>query len=166
MGKVLLAINDTEPDPNAFRYALELCQRMKADLKVIQPVGTQDFDGCFARLKQAAGKVRCYFENSMAAAAFAEAGEFESAKQLMNEMTRKMNPLLSLCAESGIRCDFVMCSGKSREVITDYVLKNKDILIVVYETAKNDETSKNERQIKKELQSLTNKLSIPVVVVP
>lgn len=167
MSTVLLAVNGPIPDANTLQYALDLCRRIQADLKVLQIIQSKEVGAFFRKFKEVADKARYFFEGSMAATAFAEMGEFESARQLMEEAEHNMQNMLPQNGETGIQSELVMIAGKSEEVIVNYVQENKDIVLAVYDCVEDKNAKKkSKRQISREVQALTKKMAIPVVIVP
>ena len=47
MKKVLLAIDGIKPDVKAFRYALQMCKRIKAELNVLHLIGPHPSENYF-----------------------------------------------------------------------------------------------------------------------
>lgn len=165
MEKVLLAINGTTPNKKSFKYAIDLCMRIKADLKVLQVVNPQNFDGCIAKIKHTANNAKRFFESSMMAATFAEAGEHETAGTLMDQARRNTNKLLPESTKAGVSCELLIKSGDTTEEIVNYVRENKDIVIAIYDTPRKNPNNSNKKQSNIDLESITKGLSIPVVMV-
>ena len=165
MEKVLLAIDGITPDKKAFNYAVELCSRIKAELNVLQIISSQNannfFDKAIIRVKHA----KLFFEGTMLAATFAEAGELETAADLMNQALANINKLLPESEKSGISCHLTMKSGNPREEIVRFVREHKDVVIAVYDPAGEKEQNTSKRKIKKLIQSITDALPIPLVMV-
>lgn len=165
MGTVLLAINGITPDEKAFKYAVDLCMRMKADLQVLQVVNPQDFGGYLSKIKSTANYARRYVEGSIMAATFAEAGEHETAVSLMDQATKNTSKLLNTSTRAGVSCDLLVREGDSTEEIVNYVRDNKDIVVAVYDAPRGNDPKSRARQIKTDLRSITKGLPIPVVMV-
>ncbi|MBU0484512.1 MAG: universal stress protein [Proteobacteria bacterium] len=165
MEKVLLAIDGTTPDQKAFKYAVDLCMRIKADLKVLQVVSPQDFGGYISKIKTKANKAKRFIEESMMAATFAEAGEHETASAMMEEAERNLRKLLPESARAGVTCDLLVRSGDTTKEIVNYVRDNKDIVIAVYDAPRGNDPKSSARKIKNDLKSITKGLTIPVVMV-
>ena len=165
MEKVLLAIDGITPDKKAFNYAVELCTRIKAELNVLQIIRSQDVNGFLAKAKNSANQAKLFFEGSMMAAAFAEAGEHETANDLMNEALKNINKLLPESEKSGIPCHLTMKSGNPSEEIVRFVQEHKDVVIAVYDPPGEKDRDISDRKIKKMIRSITDALSIPLVMV-
>ena len=75
MRKILLAINGIQPNQKVFSYAVQLCKQIKADLLVLQIVAGGDLKGRLDLFGKKAHRVMKILEDSMTAAAFAEAGD-------------------------------------------------------------------------------------------
>lgn len=165
MEKVLLVIDGVAPDRKVFNYALELCLRIKAELKVLQIVRGQSLVNCFKTIKNTADQARQYFESSMMATAFAQAGEHETADDIMSEALKNFNKLLPEAGKIGVLCHHTMKSGATREEVVNYVRENKDVVIAVYDSAGENNPKSQGRKKKNALQSISRALSVPVVMV-
>lgn len=164
MEKVLLAIDGITPDKKAFNYAVELCMRIRAELQVLHIVNPQKITGCLELVKNTVSQVGQFFEDSMMAVTFAEAGEHDTADALMSEALKNIKKLLPESEKAGVPCHLTMTSGNAREEIVSFVRENKDVVIAVYDTM-NDELESSARKKKNALKSITKALSIPVVTV-
>jgi len=165
MEKVLLAIDGVTPDQKTFRYAVELCTRIKAELDVLQVIRSKNLAGYLAKAKNKANQARLFFEGTMMAATFAEAGEHETADDLMNEALKNINKLLPESENSGIACHLTMKSGDPKEEIVRFVQENKDVVIAVYDPPGEKASTRGDRKIQKFIQSITDVLPIPLVMV-
>lgn len=165
MEKVLLAIDGIAPDKKAFRYAVDLCTRIKAELDVLQVVRSKNLTGYLAKAKNTATQARLFFEGTMMATAFAEAGEHETADALMDEALKNINKLLPESENSGISCHLTMKSGDPKQEIVRFVQENKDVVIAVYDPPGERASKKGNRKIQKFIQSITDALPIPLVMV-
>lgn len=165
MEKVLLAIHGITPDKKAFKYAVDLCMRIKADLKVLQVVSPPNIGGYISKIKITANNAKRFLEDSMIAATFAEAGDHETARALMDQARRNTNKLLPESTKAGVACELLVRSGDTTEEIVNYVRENKDIVIAVYDAPRENDKNSGKLQRKSELKSITKGLSIPVVMI-
>jgi len=165
MEKVLLAIDGITPDKKAFNYAVELCSRIKAELNVLQIIRSQNANNFFDKAISRAKHAKLFFEGTMVAATFAEAGEHETAANLMNQALANINKLLPESEKSGISCHLTMKSGNPSEEIVRFLQEHKDVVIAVYDPTIEKEQNTSERKIKKLIQSITDALPIPLVMV-
>ena len=164
MEKVLLAIDDISPDIKTVNYAVELCTRIKAELNVLHIVRSQNVNGL---LEKAITKAKCaklFFEGTMMAATFAEAGDHETADELMNQALKNINELLSESEKSGISYHLTMKCGNSSEEIVRFVQEHKDVVVAIYDPAGEKEQSTSARKIQKMIRSITEALPIPLVM--
>jgi nucleotide-binding universal stress UspA family protein len=165
MEKVLLAIDGISPDKKAFNYAVELCTRIKAELNVLHIIRSQEANNFLEKAIHKAKHAKLLFEGTMVAATFAEAGEHETADDLMNQALKNINELLPESEKSGISCHLTMKSGKPSEEIVRFVQEHKDVVIAVYDPAGEKEKNTSDRKIKNMIRSITDALSIPLVMV-
>jgi nucleotide-binding universal stress UspA family protein len=166
MEKVLLAIDGTVPDKKAFRYAVQLCRRIEAELRVLQIVDSKKYGKYFEKARKKADPARKYIEGSLAAAAFAEAGEHETAENMMSEALKNLTQLLPESEKAGIPYSLTMKMGNPKNEILNYLDEHRDVVLAIYGTPqeKQDETGfvkKNRLGIREVKQLLT----IPLVVV-
>jgi nucleotide-binding universal stress UspA family protein len=165
MKKVLLAIDGITPDSKIFHYAVELCKRMKAELKVFQIIRPQNYSKYLKEMRQKADSARMYFQGSMVAAAFAEAGEYESAKEIMAEASEQIRRLLSESQKQGVHCDFSMKRGNPEKEIVDYVNYHRDVVLTIYNSsAENVDKTGSLSKKKNVITSIKEKLAVPLVV--
>jgi nucleotide-binding universal stress UspA family protein len=165
MEKVLLAIDGITPDRKIFRYAVELCKRIKAELKVFQIIRPQNYSKYLKELRQKADSARMYIQSSMAAAAFAEAGEHESAKEIMAEASEQIKRLLSESQNQGVQCHFSMKRGSPEKEIVDYVNQHRDVVLTIYNSSAEDvERTGIFSEKKNAITSIKEKLAVPLVV--
>ena len=165
MEKVLLAIDGITPDEKTFIYAVDLCTRIKAELNVLQIIRSQNVNNILKKAINKAKHAQLFFEGSMMAATFAEAGEHETADELMNEALKNMNKLMHESEKSEIPCHLTMKSGNPSEEIVHFVREHKDVVVAVYDPPGEKGQNTNDRKIKKMIRSITNALPIPLVVV-
>ena len=121
MEKVLLAIDGVTPDRKAFRYAVELCRRIKAELNIFQIIRPRYYHEHAKKVRKTASLARRFMEGSMAAVTFAEAGEHETALDIMAETSKEVRNLIQEFKEAGVRCHFSIKSGNPEKEIVCYV---------------------------------------------
>jgi hypothetical protein len=165
MEKVLLAIDGINPDKKAFNYAVELCARIKAELNVLQIIRSQSINGFLGKAINSAKHAKLFFEGSMMAATFAEAGEHETADDLMNQALKNINKLMPESEKSGISCHLTIKSGNPNEEIVRFVRENKDVVVAVYDPTSEKKQNTSDLKVKKMIQSITDALPIPLVMV-
>jgi len=165
METVLLAIDGITPDEKAFYYAVELCSRIKAELKVLHIVKPQNLNNLLEKAIDKAKHAKLFFEGTMVAATFAEAGEHEAADDLMNQALININKLLPESEKAGIPCHLTMKSGNPSEEIVHFVREHKDVVIAVYDPTGEKKHNTSDPKIKKMIRSITDSLPIPLVMV-
>jgi nucleotide-binding universal stress UspA family protein len=165
MEKVLLAIDGITPDKKAFNYAIELCSRIKAELNILHIIRSQNANNFFEKAIYKAKHAKLLFEGTMVAATFAEAGEHETANDLMSQALKNINKLLTESEKLSISCHLTMKSGHPSEEIVRFVREHKDVVVAVYDPAGEKEQNTSDRKIKKMIRSITDTLPIPLVMV-
>jgi nucleotide-binding universal stress UspA family protein len=135
MQKVLLAVDGIKPTDKAFRYAVELCQRLHAELRILQVIRPNHYREYLKRIQRSVRFAKRYAEDSMVAVAFAEAGEHETAKEIMAEAKKNMNKLMPESEQAGVPCHLTMKSGRPGKEIIRYVKKHRNVVLAIYDTA-------------------------------
>ncbi|MGD2150207.1 MAG: universal stress protein [Desulfobacterales bacterium] len=165
MEKVLLAIDGITPDRKTFCYAVELCKRIKAELKVFQIIRPQNYSKYLKEMRQKADYARIFIQGSMAAAAFAEAGEHESAKEIMAEASEQIRRLMWESQKQGVQCHFSMKRGNPETEIVDYVNYHRDVVLTIYNSsAENVDKTGILSKKKNVVTSIKEKIAVPLVV--
>jgi nucleotide-binding universal stress UspA family protein len=166
MQKVLLAIDGIHPDHKVFDYAVQLCKRIKAELSVFQVVNPRKYSEYLTSIRKKAGFARKYFEGAMVAATFAEAGEHETAKEIMSTALENINRLLPESEKAGVPFQFAVKTGNPDKEIVNYVNAHRDIVLTIYDSSLEDRKG---TQGKKKQQGvprkIKQKLAVPLVVV-
>jgi nucleotide-binding universal stress UspA family protein len=165
MEKVLLAIDGITPDKKAFNYAVELCTRIKADLNVLHIVRSQNMNGLLEKAINRAKCAKLFFEGTMMATTFAEAGEHATADNLMNQALININKLLPESEKAGISCHLTMKSGNPNEEIVRFVRDHKDVVVAIYDPSDEKKQKTSDPRIKKLIRSITDAVPIPLVMV-
>jgi len=133
MEKVLLAIDGISPSKEIFRYAVQLCQRIRAQLNVLEIISPRRSIEYFKGVRRSANRTTRYFERSMVAATFAEAGEHEMAKKLMPQALENLNQLLPESEKAGMTCQLSLKPGSVPEEIIKYVKTHRDVVLAIYD---------------------------------
>jgi nucleotide-binding universal stress UspA family protein len=133
MEKVLLAIDGAKPTRKAFHQAVQLCQRLRTELNVLQIIRTGRCKGYLKKVHHRMEGVKKYLEGSMMAVTFAEAGEHETADQLMVEARKNLNELLPESERAGVPFHLTLKCGIPDDEIIHYVQKNRDVVLTIYD---------------------------------
>jgi nucleotide-binding universal stress UspA family protein len=166
MKKVLLAIDGMTPDRKAFRYAVALCKRIRAELSIFQIIRPQYYREYKKKIRKKGLFARKFFEGSMAAATFAEAGEHETALDIMAEVSKEIRRLLQESEEAGVHCHFSITSGNPEKEIVNYVNDHRNVVLTIYDVSDHDVNEANNISRKKNaLAKITKGLSVPLVMV-
>lgn len=165
MNKVLLAIDGTTHSPKGFQYALQLCQWIKAEMEILQVISPQKVRNYLGKVQKSADNARRYLESSFAAAAFAEAGEHETAEHILTDAKKEAQRLLSESKEAGIQCHLTFKTGNPKEEIADYVKNHRDIILTIYDEDSEDPGAAVGGATKSTYRRMLNKLKVPLVVI-
>ena len=163
MEKVLLAIDGIAPDKKAVDYAVQLCKRIRAQLDVLQIIHPQKC-GTQTKVVKDAKPARRYFEESMTAATFAEAGEHETAEMMMSEASKHLKQLLSESNREEIPYCLSTKAGDPKSEILNYVESHRNVVLTLCDVNavnRYDDGRKKSSLI----QEIKHALSIPLVVI-
>jgi len=166
MQKILLAIDGITPDKKALCYAVELCKRIKAELRVLEVISPLNYLKYIKNWRGRVNQARRYVEESMAAVTFAEAGDHEMARALQEEAQKKIRQLLPDSERDAVHCRLSMKSGNPDKEIVRYVNDHRDIVLTIYGTT-DEETgaSGNEGKTRSVPRRIRQELLTPLVVV-
>jgi nucleotide-binding universal stress UspA family protein len=166
MKKVLLAIDGITPDQKAFRYAIALCKRIRAELSIFQIIRPRYYRDHAKNLRKKASLARKFMEGSMMAATFAEADEHETALDIMAEASKKIRRLLQESGESGVHCHFSIESENPEKEIVNYVNNHRNVVLTIYDASDPDvNEAANISKKKNALKRIGKGLSVPLVTV-
>jgi nucleotide-binding universal stress UspA family protein len=166
MEKVLLAIDGMTPDRKAFRYAIALCKRIRAELSIFQIIRPQYYREYKKKIRKKGLFVRKFVEGSMVAATFAEAGEHETALDIMAEVSKEIRRLLQESEEAGVHCHFSIKSGNPEKEIINYVNNHRNVVLTIYDVSDHDvDEVANISKKKSTLARIRKDLSVPLVMV-
>ena len=166
MQKVLLAIDGINPDRKVFEYAVQLCQRIKADLSIFQVINPRRYKEYLKTIRKRADNARKYIEGAMVAATFAEAGEHETAREIMSKALENINRLLPESEKAGVQCHFAVKTGNPAKEIINYVNGHRDVVLTIYDSSLEDR--KGTRGVKKQQgvpRKIKQQLAVPLVIV-
>jgi nucleotide-binding universal stress UspA family protein len=165
MEKVLLAIGGVKPSQKVFEYAMRLCQRLKAELRVLQVVRSRQWGQRLKKVQRSGQRVKLLLEESMVAATFAEAGEHETAKDIMAQARKNMDRLMPESQRAGIAYHLTMTSESPSKEIINYVNEHRGVVLTIYDAGLGEnpgsDVSAEDTEVAKEI---VQHLSTPVVL--
>jgi hypothetical protein len=171
MEKVLLAIDGITPSKKALDYAIELCNRIKADLNILQLIDIRVYHNRLKKMRTAFNSTKNYFEDSMMAITFAEAGESGTALKLLSEASAKTMNILPKQQKENVEYQIKVTHRDNEEEIIDYVDEHKNVVLAIYNhglefqndaESRSENTEKRHRKMNKKIQ---RKLSVPLVII-
>jgi nucleotide-binding universal stress UspA family protein len=165
MKKVLLAIGGVEPSHKVFEYAMRLCQRLKAELRVLQVVRSGQWGQRLRKVQRSGQRAKRFLEESMVAATFAEAGEHETAKDIMAQARKNMDRLMPESQRAGIAYHLTMTSESPSKEIINYVNEHRGVVLTIYDAGLGEtpgsDVSAEDTEVAEEI---VQHLSTPVVL--
>jgi nucleotide-binding universal stress UspA family protein len=166
MEKVLLAIDGISPSKQILQYAVQLSQRIRAQLNVLEIITPESSKEYVSKVRRVVNHTKRYFEGSMVAATFAEAGEQEMAKELMEQALENLNQLLPESEKPGKACQLTLKQGHFPVEILKYVKTHRDVVLAICDGTRGKDittpVSTKETPIPREI---IQNLSIPLVVI-
>jgi len=100
----------------------------------------------------------------MVAATFAEAGEHETALDMMAEASKQIEQLLQESEKAGVHCRFSIKSGDPEKEIIEYVNDHRDVILTIYD-AYDVKGTVDIPEKKITLAKIKRNLSVPLVTV-
>jgi nucleotide-binding universal stress UspA family protein len=164
MKKVLLTIDGMTGDQKAFHYAISLCKRISAELSIFQIIRPRYYRKYMKKIRKNAMAAKMAMESAMVAATFAEAGERETALDILAEGSKQLEHLLKESEKAGVHCRFSMTSGNPEKEIVEYVNDHRDVILTIYDAFGGSRTVDNFEK-KSTLAKIKRDLSVPVVTV-
>ena len=132
MKKVLLAINGIVPDRKILLYVLQFSQRIKADLDVLQIVDPRTYSQSTKKIYDNVKKTQIFLETSMVASAFAEAGEEETARKVLDQTRQEISNLLQDSKDADVACQVTVKAGKPENEITSYLDRCRNVVVTFF----------------------------------
>lgn len=153
MKKVLLAIGGSSPGEESAKYALGLARRIKAKLEVLRVIKPS-----VEKVIKGVGQGGRFFESAMAAAAFAEAGEQEAARDVHRFLSEASRSLTTRPGEKSVDYEVVLKVGDPEQEVARFVENDRDVVLAVL-----DQDDARNGGVNPE--NLSRKLSVPTVAV-
>jgi hypothetical protein len=133
---------------------------------VLQIIGAQKYGNYLEKARKKADPARRYVEGSMAAAAFAEAGEHQTAERMMSEAIKNLKQLLPESEEAGIPCSLTMKTGNPKNELIKYLDKHRDVVLTIYDAPHQKPHKTGAGKDKRfGIQEMRQLLPIPLVVI-
>jgi nucleotide-binding universal stress UspA family protein len=164
MKQVLLSIDGMIPDQKAFHYAVALCKRIKAELNIFQIIRPRYYRNYMKKIRKNALLAKKAMESAMVAATFAEAGEHETALDMMAEASKQIEHLLQESEKAGVHCRFSIKSGDPEKEIVKYVNDHRDVILTIYDAFDVNGTVDISEK-KSTVSKIKRNLSVPLVTV-
>jgi hypothetical protein len=133
---VLLVIEGREPAEAAFSYAMGLCKRMDAHMDILLVMR----------------KTGTSLDEEISA-------------PLRESLQRRLAPLVRDLELAGVPFSLIVCRGDLREKLYEFAQGHKEVKMVVYDSPKAREESAVSRGWHRMVETISRRLSIPLVVV-
>ncbi len=164
MKTVLFTIDGVTPDQKAFEYAVSLCKRIKAELSIFQVIRPRYYRKYLKKIRNNALLAKTIVESAMVAATFAEAGEHETAVDIITASSKQIEHLMQESEKAGVHCHFAITSGNPEKEIVNYVNGHRDVILTIYDVFGGGGTA-DRAEKKNTLAKIKRDLSVPLVTV-
>lgn len=162
MKKVLLAINGDTPTQTIFRYAVDLCRRMKADLDIIQFIKEKKIPGCISSTRKKMESLNRIMEDSFAGIAFAEENFRDEGIEIATGISPPLKHLIEQDKPDVLK-QVTLGDGDLETELSGYIENRKNIVLTIFDPSSESRKRRLKNRIKIKL--LRQKLCVPVVVV-
>ncbi len=150
--KLLFVTKGGEGCDEGFSYVLELAKTLNSDIAVLMIYNKRTMET---------------YEDVMAAVAFAEAGQLETVKELMDEQEkkikevreRKINELIKRCRANSLELIYQVAAGDMTDAIKDFLKERPNIDMVLL----SPNLSENKKVI--DLKKLIKNVTKPIVAI-
>ena len=133
---------------------------------MLQIINPRKYNEYLKKMRKSADHARSYFASAMIAATFAEAGEHETAREIMSTAHKNLNRLLPESEKAGVEYHYSVKSGTPDKEIIGYVNAHRDVVVAIYDSGENDQDKPKIIQKKKTTPGrLRHKLAVPLVVI-
>ena len=133
---VLLVIEGETPDEDTFNYAVRLCQRMEAEIDILQIIDRND-----------------------------NSNDYDLLSRRMSLGSTRIVTLLQRLERENIPFKITIRIGDVNQKLFNYAKRHKDVAVVVLDSPKMKTASKKDRVWSGLAESLSRQLSIPLVTV-
>lgn len=124
MKKILLVIDGVTPDKRTFRYAVQLCKEINAELNVLQII----------RQKKPVSCRLCVCQKTGPADVQAGNGGYETSGIESSSASERIRRFLPESEYEGVRCRVIVKSGNPDQEIVNYIDTHWDVVIAVYDS--------------------------------
>lgn len=164
MKTVLLAIAGETPSRQALEYAIELCEKMKARLSILQVISVGKRKLSKSALGVKVEKIRKMFENSMIEITFAESGETIETPNPSIDIHKEGYLQSHIGTPPVILEDLKVVPGKISREISGYIREHREIVLAVYDDAA--ESINPKKKIRKGVPNrIIENIKVPMVTI-
>ena len=166
MKKVLFAFNGLQPGKGLFRYAVQFCRKMKADLLILQVVPPGFCQGAKKTLKESLERAQNRIDDTLVSAALAEAGAADAARGVLLAGRKHIERLLPRADAKAVVRSFEQKVGDPDQEIYTYVRNHPDIVLTIYDVVPRHIPTGPGPGGRRVWEKVTSDLGIPFVMSP
>ncbi len=160
MKQVLLAINGELPTKAIFRYSVDLCKRVGAELNILQFIEETKIVQCISRTKKRVKRLGKILEDSFTGIAFAEEGVPEMAEEFLPGISGPLKELIKT-HRPGISLKLSASYANPERELSNYIDTHQDIILAVFDPSEDQQSPHSLKMI----ENIRPKLGVPLVVV-
>ncbi len=164
MQKVLFTVDSIRPHKNVLYYAVQLCARMQYHLLILQIINPKR---CKSLLNKAYKKIhnaQHFLESTLTAAAYAQAGADEWARQCLDEGRREVEELLFIPQEAGVTCSVDQACGPLVKQLPAFLNNHPEVVITVLDGQAGGSDRSRKAKIRLLQRKIPVELGIPLIV--
>ena len=167
MKEILLAIDGNSPTKCTFQYAVDLCKRIKAGLRILQFIRKKQKQSCLSDTSQDIDHVEKTLELvSLGSAAFPQDVDKGIAHELSSNYSVSMKDLLPRSQKAGVPFKMFLSSGEPEKELPDYIDNHQEIVLMVLDASSHmQQHSRYNKSRKKSLGRIKKNLTVPLVIV-
>lgn len=162
MKQILLAINGDIPTKTVFRYSVDLCNRIRAELNILQFIQNGNLTRRLANTHKKVGRLGKFLEDSFAGVAFAEEGAFSMADEMVSGISDPLRKLIRN-NQTGVPVKVALSHGRLETELSNYIERHQDIVLAIFDPA--TDVQKHPRQYLSTMEQIKRKLCVPLVIV-
>ena len=166
MKKVLFAFNGLQPGKALFRYAVQFCRKMKADLLILQIVPPGFCHGAAKTLKDTLVRAQNRIDDTLVSASLAEAGAADAARDCLQVGRERIERLLPRTDADVLRRSFEQKVGDPDQEIYAYVRNHPDIVLTIYDALPRQNQTGTGSGRRGLWEKIPSELGIPFVMSP
>jgi hypothetical protein len=164
MQKILFTVNRIRPQKNVLHYAVQLCIRMKCPLLILQIINPQKCKSLLSNTYKKIHRAQRFLESTLTAAAYAQAGADEWARQCLEEGRRELEELLFIPQEAGVPCTVDQACGPLVKRLPAFLKSHPEVVMTVLDGQEGVSDRSRSSKIRLLQRKIPSQLGIPLII--